>query len=439
MGGRRDTPPVARPTGKRRLIELGKDLIIAALTCSALLLAWQTPLVTHLRGWVAPPPQVTPAAVQESGEAVTPYAMAVRTSRGLYGIGYDAAAVSRAFEQFSPYLEQALSTAGEAVSLTQTQWQAMVEAPGVCFLFQGTPSLTALSAFLGGEAALQGSCRTAVLCRIAGQIWLGWQDGEGFFGTVVTLEDGESWDAALEDYGPNGAAYAYDLAREDDAYDALDGWTLVTLAPSQPTVYATATADFITDAAALGDLLTALGFLSGADAAYETAGGLAVTENGDRLQVSRGGEIIFRAGDEARYPIGGQARALPGEREAVLCAWEVLDRCAKAWKEEGDFVLTGVNAVDGGWEVLFQTRLDGVPVVTGENGWCARFLAARGKVTEFMIYPRVYTDSGETGLVATPRLAAAALRSLPESSGKLLLRYTDNYSATLAAGWVSEE
>ncbi len=439
MGKRRDIPTVARPTGKRRLIELGKDLIIAALTCSALLLAWQTPMANHLRGWVAPPPQATPAAVRQSGEAVTPYAMAVRTSRGLYGIGYDTAAVSRAFEQFSPYLEQALSTAGEAVSLTRSRWRAMLEAPGVCFLFQGTPSLTALSVFLGGETAPQGSCRTAVLCRIMGQIWLGWQTGEGFFGTAVTLEDVEGWGEALEGYGPNGAAYAYDLAREDDAYDALDGWTLVTLAPSQPTVYNAATADFTTDTTALGDLLTALGFLSGADAAYETAGGLAVTENGDRLQVSRRGEIIFRAGDEARYPIGTQARALPGEREAILCAWEVLDRCAKAWKEEGDFILTEVNAVNGGWEILFQTRLAGVPVSTGENGWCARFLAAEGRVTEFTIYPRVYTDSGETGLVTTSRLAAAALRSLPESSGKLLLCYTDHYSATLAAGWVSEE
>lgn len=439
MGKRRDIPPVVRPTGKRRLIELGKDLIIVALTCSALLLAWQTPMATHLRGWVAPPPQATAAVAQQSGEGVTPYAMAVRTSRGLYGAGYDSAAVSRAFEQFSPYLKEALATAGEAASLTQSRWRAMLEAPGVCFLFQGTPSLAALSAFLGGETALREDCRMAVLCRIGGRAWLGWQTGKGFFGTSVTLEDAEGWSGALEGYGPNGAAYAYDLAQEDDAYDALDPWTLVTLAPSQPIVYTAVTADFTTDAAALGDLLTSLGFLSGADAAYETAGGLAVTENGDRLQVSRGGEIIFRAGDEARYLIGAQARALPGEREAVLCAWEVLDRCAKVWKEEGDFVLTEVNAVDGGWEILFQSRLAGVPVSTGENGWCARFLAAEGKVAEFTIYPRVYTDSGEAGLVATPRLAAAALRSLPGSSGRLLLRYTDNHSAVLAAGWVSEE
>ena len=36
MPRRKQSPPVAKPTGRRRLIEIGKDILIVALTCSAL-------------------------------------------------------------------------------------------------------------------------------------------------------------------------------------------------------------------------------------------------------------------------------------------------------------------------------------------------------------------------------------------------------------------
>lgn len=439
MARRRDTPPVARPAGKRFFIELGKDILIVALSCSAILLAWQTPMISHLRGWVTPATQTAGPTVVQSGQAVTPYAVAVRNHLGLYGVSYDEGTVGRVFDSFSPHLRQALASAGDVVSMSPEQWRSMLEAPGVCCLFQGSPSLTALAASLGGESAPEGAGRMVVLCRLMGRMWLGWQEGKDLYRAPVALGDEEGWQGALDDYGPNGAAYAYDLAAQDDAYDALDPWVLISLAPSQPTVYAASTPDFISDATALGDLLASLGFLSGADAAYETAGGLAISENGDRLQVSRAGEILFRAGEETRYPAGGRARGVPGEREAVLSAWEVLTRCAESWKEAGEFVLTATAAVDNGWEITFQTRLAGVPVLMGEKGWCARFLVAEGKVTEFTVYPRTYVETEEVSLIATPRLAAAALRSLPGNRGKLLLCYTDNRSAALTAGWLCEE
>ena len=60
MAGRKGPLPVSRPTGTRRLLEWGKELLILGLTCSALFLVLQTPMAQQIRGWMAgtdQPPQ----------------------------------------------------------------------------------------------------------------------------------------------------------------------------------------------------------------------------------------------------------------------------------------------------------------------------------------------------------------------------------------------
>ena len=150
MARRKAAPPVARPTGGRLLLELGKDALILLLTCSALFLAWQTPLVGQLRGWVAPPAPVDRPSVQQPEGALIPYALAARNSRGLYGVMYDKEGVSRAFEQLSPLLGEAFASAEPPQDIPRRQWQALLESPGVYCAYQGSPPLSILSAWLGG-------------------------------------------------------------------------------------------------------------------------------------------------------------------------------------------------------------------------------------------------------------------------------------------------
>jgi len=427
---------VARPTGARRLIELGKDILIAALTVSTVFLALQTPMADQLRGWVAPPAPVSGTTGQQSGRVVTPYALAVRSDGELYGVSYDDAAVARVFDQLSPYLGEALTAATAAEAATSRQFQRLLESPGFTCVFQGRPTLEALASSLNCGTALTGEAQALTLALDGGTVWLGWRSGDRLYRAATALDGDADLFDALDGYSPNGAAFAYTLSGSDAAYAALSPWELVTMTTPQPQVYTAATPDFSGDAAALGDLLSALGFLSGADAAYETAGGLAVSENGDRLQISRSGEIAFRAGEEARFPVSGGDT---GQGGAVQCAWEVLRRAAGTWEGEAAFVLSAVTPTGRGWELLFQSALDGIPVLTGENGWCARFAVADGRVTDFTLIPRSYTAAGETSLVTSPRLAAAALRSLEGSTGQLILCYTDNRSATVTAGWLSQE
>mgnify|MGYP001089898672 CR=1 FL=1 len=434
MSGRKNTPPVARPTGLRRVIELGKDLLIVALACSAVFLAAQTPIATHLRGWVAPEP---PPAATRTSLAVNPYAIAIRNDKGLYSVSYDQAPVERAFERFSPLLGEAFSAAQLPETATRAQWQALLEAPGVCCTFQGQPPLSALSAWLGGGEDYPGEAHTLLLAWDGRQMWLAWRVGDSYFRARTSVAYQGHLADALADFSPNGAAYAYTLS-DDDAYEALDPYVLISITAPQPHVYTAASPDLMADEEARSALLTALGFLSGTEGAYETADGLAVTESGDRLLVTSAGEVTFRAGDESRYPMTLE-RALPSAYTAAQAAWEVLDRAISPFRGEGDFILTGARQTDAGWEVTFHVMLEGVPVLTAGEGWSARFLVEGGRISEFALALRTYTATETVTTLPTPRLAAAALRSLPSRGGQLVLCYSDNRAATLTAGWMTGE
>lgn len=432
---KRNVPPVARPTGARLLVELGKDLLIVALTCSALFLAAQTPMASHLRGWVAPP-EPTAVPVLQSSQLVYPYAMSIRNDKGLYGVSYDEAAVNRAFDRFASFLGEAISAHGAPETIPPARWRALLDSPGVCWIFQGQPPLSTLAARLGVTGELSGFAQSLLLAWDGQEMWLAWREGEEFYRAATTVSYEGHLSAALDDFSPNGAAFAYTLS-DDEVYDALDPYVLVTMAAPQPKVYTALSPDLTVGGEDQNRLLTALGFLPSPETSYVTADGLAVTESGDRLLLTSAGEVSFRAGEETRYPVreGGAITPL----EAARAAGELLSRATAAWAGEGDYVLTGVHETDAGWEVTFHTRLGGVPLLTARDGWSARFLLEKGRISEFFFTLRAYTPTEETTVLPHQRLAAAAMRSLPKGSGQLMLCYSDNRNQTLTAGWVTGE
>lgn len=437
MARRKQTPKVSRPTGKRRVIELVKDLLIILLTCSAIFLAWQTPMATHLRGWVGPAAPVVEDPTFPNEEALTPYALRVNNSLGSYGVSYDEASLSRVFQRFSSLIGEAFSTASTPGTLVQRSWRALLEAPGLYCVFQGKVPLSVLSAWLGTGETLTGQAEALVLAREGNRVTLAWRDGNDCYRAPTQLSYDAGFSQLLEDFNPNGAAFAYALAATDDAYKALDPYVLLTVNTPQPLVYAAASPDLVGDRAALSRLLSALGFLSGVDSVYETPDGLTVTESGDRLQVTTAGQVTYRAGEESRYPISSNQE--PTAAQAAQAAWELLCRIAEPFENSPDYVLTGIEETEGGWAVTFGARLDGIPVSIGEKGYSARVVTEGRKISEFTFTLRAYTPADNVTLIPSGRLAAAALRSITGTDGKLTLRYSDNLSATLTAGWMTGE
>ncbi len=437
MARHKQVPPVARPTGRRRLVELGKDLLIVLLICSAVLLAVQTPLADQFRGWMTEPIQDAEPVARQRSEAVAPYALTVRNSTGLYGVSYDQALVERAFERLSPLLGEALATAGTAESASRHQWQALLESPGIYCSFQGSPPLAALSAWLGGRENLRGRAEALVMAWDGSTVWLCWRDGNTYRRAATQVAYGGHLDVALAEFNPNGAAFAYALAEEDDTYDALDPYVLISMTAPQPQVWSATSPDFVSDRASLEQLLSNLGFQAGVDFAYESGGDLAINENGDRLRVGAGGQVRFHAGGEPRYAVAA-AEDKPTVAEAALTAWDLLNRAAGPWKGEGSYVLAGAEETTDGWIITFRARVGGIPVWLGEEGWTARFTVKDRQISDFTLALRTYADTGATSVVPRERLAAAALSALPNSGGQLILRYNDTGAVSLSAGWVAE-
>lgn len=433
------TPAVARPTGKRRLIEWGKDALIVLLTCSAIFLAYQTPLVSHVRDMVSPTPPAEEVSSSSAREALTPYALRVSNSLGAYGVGYDDSAVSRIFQRFYSYLGEAFSTAGEPQELSARRWRTLLETDGLYCVFQGDPPLSAFSAWFGMEETLTGQLQALLLAVENSTVTLAWRDGDRFYAADTAVTDVEGLRGALEDYAPNGASFAYTLTAGDDAYEALDDYVLLTASVPQPQVFTASSPDLVNDGEALSALLSALSFPLGMESAYETSEGLTVTENGDRLQVTAAGDITYRAGDETRYPILASGRSVPTAAQAAQTAWELLCRISEQFEGTPTYVLSDAEKLENGWAITFEARLNGIPLTTGSVGWCVRAVTEGRKLSELSMTLRTYTSTEETTLIPSSRLAAAALRSLPHSDGTLTLAYHDSLSATLSASWVTGE
>ena len=438
MARHKGKPAVARPSGRQRLVELGKDALIAVLTCSAVLLALQTPMFSQVQGWIAEPVEALSPVDQPLSEAVIPYTLSVRGEMGLYGVSYDEGLVERAFQRVSDLLGEGLATAGTEETITWRQFRKLMDAPGIYCGFQGTPSLSVLSEWLGGGGELDGGVQSLLLAWDGAQVWLAWREEDVYRQARTQVVYEGHLDALLAEFSPNGAAYAYTMTEYDKTYETLDPCVLVSMAPPQPQIYTAASPDLVGDKAALEQVLSSLGFQSGVEFAYESAGELAINENGDRLRLSAAGRVTFHAGEEPRYGVACAGES-PTAAEAAQAAWELLNRAVSPWKGEVNYVLSGVEATTEGWRVSFQPRLGGVPVWTGETGEAAWFTVKDHQVSDFGLTLRGCTASGAVCVLPGERLAAAAMASLPEAGGRLKLRYSDNGQAELTAGWVAED
>ena len=96
-------------------------------------------------------------------------------------------------------------------------------------------------------------------------------------------------------------------------------------------------------------------------------------------------------------------------------------------------------------EALYRRGLtngvEGLSLLTGEEGWYARFTVANGRVETFALNLRLYTPGESYTLLPSERLASAAMnaQSLRGSGRRLTLCYSDVGAGTLSAGWIAQE
>lgn len=441
-------PPRSRG---RRLLELGKDLLIVCLILSAVYLAARSQLYTGLAGEGSlfaqiagllpleaedPSGENTPGV---AGEAVPAVRLAVCRGVGengvpiRYGVQYDDDALEPIASALSRYFTESLASAGAPAEITRQQWLEALRAPGVCLDLLGAVPLD----YLGADG-LTHSARRLVLAwdGSSATASLFYQTGEDTFYRCTTTVNWKGYLAdAIQDYTDNGARYAFEL--DQASYGHLAPEVMLLPEAPQSAIYQAVRPLDLNNSADRSTLENAMGF-HGSD--YAVPGEWVIRED-DELRISADGTMHYEASGsqvDVRYPASGGDRA--SERNAAISAsYRLAQEAVSAWcgtsESTGRIVLSSVTETDQGWTICLDYALDGAVVLFEDGRSAMEFTAEAGQITSFTIRPRCYQETEHVSAVLREHLAAAALESLrPQDSLELLLFYEDSMNA-MSAQW----
>ena len=438
---------VLPPMGyRRRLLELGKDLLIVLLLLSACYLAARSQLYTGLMDGegllsraVTPftgTDQTDPVETDPTVPAEGIQAVRLAVCHGLgesgqpirYGVQYDAAQAGTDFSALSNYLFEAAASASDPQVVSQLEWLQALQSPGVYFDLLGNVPLD----YLGS------SSRTDPVRRLA-LVWEGGPTARLYYknetsGLYYSCGTSVQWDGylehALEDYTDNGARFAFEL--EGSGCESLQSETLIFPQAPQPGLYQVQTVLDLNDAASRTALENALGF-RGAD--YPVPGEWVIREE-DELRISADGTLVYEAASESLEP-----RYQAGSRtQAVALAFHLTQAAVEAWcggvQSSGQLCLSEVQEDGETLSITLNYTLDGAEVYLSGGRPAASFTVSGGQITAFEIHPRCYVPAEGSSSVLPERQAAAALAAVsPEARRELLLFYEEEDGSPMAARW----
>lgn len=426
---------------ERHLPEWAKNLLIAALSLSAVYLFTLSPLYLNspLYGWTG---RLFSAAAPGDGVTVSfsaaarPARIAVSNSAGRYGAQYDAAAVDALFDQTRTLLGEALGSAGESRPVGEDVWRRALRSEGVYFDFAGAVPLSALAGWLReGEqnSLLSGDARRMVLAPgEGGAVWLYYQDGwaeDAFYARETALLVQAHLTPVTAPLAPNGAKFAF----EDGRLGSCGPYTFITDGAAAA-VY-DASAPLASGGDALQKTLSALSFSGALVTSYATDEGTVYRQGEEFLLLAPDGTLSYH-GDGSLYPVAREG-ALPSLPEMI----EATRQLAAAALEPlcGDARIYLVSARQEGEEtrITYGYSLDGAEVWTGKSGWCAQFRLKEGVIAAFTLLPRTYTARTDTTPLLPVVQAAAAMEAEGAAGSELLLVYRDTGDGEVRAGWVA--
>ncbi|MGI5963375.1 MAG: hypothetical protein ACOX7N_06615 [Lawsonibacter sp.] len=424
----------------RRTVELIKNVLIVALSCSAV---W---LVSHIHQGelgVLSKNEVETTGVQQSEagartDMARPLRMVINRESTTgecvrYGVQYDTARSDQMFQQVASLLAEVLSSAGELQEVTRSQWElALAQAPGIVFDFQGNLPMEVLVGWLAEEEThLTGNVRRMILTVFSGQVAVYYCAEETglYYRCQSEIVSQNYLSDLVADYVENGAYFAFEV----EEYANLDPDTLILNSVPRPAVY-TAVNPTAGGQADLEALMDDLG-LVGNSSFYPAEDSQVARLGSDTLRLYENGVVVYQAGEKGNGFFSVPSRGeIPSQYEAVEACRRIVastlgTRCGTA-----RYYLSSVQETDNGLEIMFNYCLNG-SVVHLEQGYAARFLVEKGQITQFWLCLRNYTDSGKTSVVMPVRQAVAVMEAQGLDGMELLLVYSDTGSETVTASW----
>lgn len=423
--------------GKRRVLEGIKSLLILLLSVSAVYLLTMTPLVqdSGLLELLRPAPLSEQDSLSVTLTAAAgPSRIAVSGGDSRYGLQYDQSAVDELFVRFGPLLGEALVSSAAPERITETQWQSYLLGKSIYFDFDGEIPLSALSRWLQAEqdCALDAAARRILLVEGAEDrvllCYQGAADGRFYACRTALL-----WSLHLEPEAGgvtgNGARFAFE---DSDWARLLDPYTLITEDAALP-VYAASVP--LSSADSRTALLEALDYTGRNHA--PVSGGELYLDGSDRLHVMSGGMVSYDAVQSGKYavPSTGETATLA---EAIEAVRRLAERTIGAQCGEAELYLLSAEENGQGWRIRFGYRLDGSAVWLYDKGWAAEFHVSAGFITNFTLYFRSYTRTGNEAMLLPIERAAVMLPALEREQGELLVQYRDQGEAAVEPVWVAK-
>ncbi len=422
------------PKAKRRIIGLAQDVLILALTVSAVLLAGGGGLLGLTDGLSAGVlgTQTEQGYGQQQGytAAAEPLSMMLTPEAGAHcGIMYSEDELSDAYERYSATLAEALGSSGEPQEISEQEWRAALGETGVFFDFYCDFQLSSLAIWLGTD--ISGSAAGHTARRICiyldeGQVWLSYirsRDSGGFYRCSTSVSASE-FAARVDESLPNGAEYAFELA---PSYDALDPYTVL--------VQGTIRLDMLSSENSLryaGDeeLFAAFGLNSLLASTYPES---------DGTQVSVEGEATLRLGSdgELKYSLKllEENETSLSPSDAIELTRRLIEATAGSCCGEARLRLSYVycDSATGEYTICYDYVYDGVPISLAGREHAAEIVVTGDRVTYASILFRSFEATGGTETPLPARLAAALLQA--EGGGELRLCYSDDLE-TVKTDWI---
>lgn len=422
---------------KRRWLEWGKNLLIAALTLSAVYLLTMTPLVQDSGLLDLLEPQSTgdggsgPVTLTA---AAYPSRMAVSNGSSRYGLQYDQDGVDGLFARMGPLLGEALVTSSQPEPIDETRWQRHLEGESIYFDFSDSIPLSALGSWLHpeGQSGLTASARRVLLA--AGEdsgVLLCYQDGETeqFYACQTTLTCALHLHPAVEQVEGNGAIFAFE---SEELSRLLRPYTMIT-EELESAVFAAGNS--LAGSEDVAALLEALSF--NGQNHVSVSGGEAYLDGENRLEVTNSGTVFYRAAQEGKYSVvsAGETATVA---EIIEAARELAENTVGVRCGEARLYLASVRETEDGCLVRFGYRLNGSSVWLYDEGWAAEFVVKNEVITEFTLHFRSYAATGARVLMLSAERAAVMLPALTDEPLELVVQYRDRGMAEVSPIWVAE-
>ena len=286
----------------RRLLEIGKDILIVLLVLVNVTLAIMclpTKTLTQTK-WLAGALRpfaglfglneaeltyTAPATGSAFIGAAQPIAVTLSTEAGRQTAQYDFAALDTLYGQYGSLLAQALESADAPQACAESEFYKALRGPGAAFCFPGSISPSVLGAWLNVRAP-EGEAAQWYLLALEGETAQLYLLGDGCYRAQTALS-AETLAAELAAAIPDGSFFAFES--DDAPYRALDPLSLISASSA---AVCTGLGTNPCDARFISALATRIGINPYGDARFVgNDGTTSFTETGLHLRVSAQGKI----------------------------------------------------------------------------------------------------------------------------------------------------